>query len=289
MSLSHFETLLRNASRASPSPSPPLDGNPESKLLISMPSQYVKLATLNPSATTLRPTSALSKEASDSVPERIEGAIAPHSLVAIPGRLVNVHLPNADIRYISGLYSPRDCEFFIDQLFADKSRSRWDRLGKGRSVVQWSRPAGMRYVFSEVEYIAGAFPDFVEAIRKDVVQILKPIYGHEKTDFNYCVCNMYVNGLAGVNWHTDAEPHLVPGCPIACVSFGSERVFSLGKMPQTVTQDIVPTLNVRLETGSMIVMAGDTQQHYLHAIAKEASVKDVRFSLTFRVNYKSHR
>lgn len=224
----------------------------------------------------------------DGVPEKIEGAVAPHSLIAIPGRLVKVHLENADIRYMSGLYSGDECRNFLRILQDHKNCSSpdWVRFGKsGRSVAQWSRPGGIKYTFSDVEYIASPLPGFVESIRQEVIRILRPIYGDLQTEFNYCVANCYANGLSGVNWHSDAEPHLVPGCPIACVSFGSERVFSLAKLPRSVTESPKSDLNVRLESGSLIVMAGDTQQHYLHAISKESSVREPRFSLTFRVNY----
>ena len=248
----------------------------ESKLAASMPAKYVELRAGQ---------SALSKEAADTVPERIEGALAPNFL-NVPGRLIKVHLPDADIRYFSRLYSEEESAFFMKKLNSDKSDNKWDKLGKGRFVAQWSRPAGQRYVFSQDQYVAGSFPDFAEKIRLKVIEVLKPIYGEKMTDFNYCVCNCYLNGMAGVNWHSDSEPHLVPGYPIACVSFGSERVFSLAKISRNVTQQVRRAdLNLRLESGSMVVMAGDTQRHYLHAISKEGSVKNVRFSLTFRVNF----
>ena len=272
--MSAFEQLLRKAMERGPTPTPV-----ESKQALFMPQKYIELSKASRSG--------LSKESSDSIPERIEGAVAPHALIAIPGKLVQVHLHNADIRYMSGLYSHRECSYMIQRLAEDRHRNSflWERFGKGRLVVQWSRPGGMRYVFSDVEYIASPFPGFVEQIRQDVISILRPIFGVEKTEFNYCVCNSYATGTAGVNWHTDAEPHLVPGCPIACVSFGSERVFSLAKIPRTVTESPTADMNVRLESGSLIVMAGETQQHYLHAIAKEGSIREPRFSLTFRVNY----
>lgn len=245
------------------------------KQLPAMPLKYIQLSTQSSSSSGL--------DSSD-VPDRIQGAIAPQSLVSIPGRLVQLHLPGADIRYMSGLYRDNECQKIIHLLDLNRTQQRWDRFGNGRSVVQWSEPAGMKYVFSDVAYTAGRFPPFVDQIRREVERVLRPIYGPEKTKFNYCVCNCYASGSAGVNWHTDAEPHLVPGCPIACVSFGSERVFSLAKIPRTVSGEITPEINVRLQSGSMIVMAGETQKNFFHAISKEAAVREPRFSLTFRVN-----
>jgi alkylated DNA repair dioxygenase AlkB len=260
-----FQALLERASLAQ-----------TSKQLQAMPLKYVQLSQGHYS------TSALSADSSD-IPERIERALAPQSLV--DGRLVQLYLPGADIRYMSGLFGSRDCAKFLRLLDLNRMQSGWDRFGKGRSVAQWSHPEGMRYVFSDVEYVAGRFPPFVEQIRREVVRVLEPVYGADKTRFNYCVCNCYSSGSAGVNWHTDSEPHLVPDCPIACVSFGSERVFSLAKIPNSVTADIKAEINIRLQNGSLIVMGGATQKHFFHAIAKETGVREPRFSLTFRVNY----
>jgi hypothetical protein len=283
----HFQALLARAAMASP-PIPTQAGEspaPASKQLSAMPLKYVQLSLASR-------TTGMSREDSDTIPDIIEGAIAPHSLISFPGKLVKVHLENADIRYISEMYSRAESLRYMELFHRHKiSGSGWDRFGKGRFVAQWSNPAGMKYVFSDCEYTAGGFPDFVEQIRIKVMALLQPIFGADKTNFNYCVCNCYMNGFAGVNWHTDAEPHLVPDCPIACVSFGSERVFSLAKIPSSVTAEIDTknSLNVRLESGSMIVMAGDTQRNYLHAIAKETRVREPRFSLTFRVNYPQKR
>ncbi len=259
-SIMDFQTFLASAASAARTPSPPL-----SKQLAAMPLNYVRL-------------SLSSLDSGQVPPERIQGAIAP---ISVPGRLVQVHLPGADIRYMSGLFGEDDSARYMH--FLELNRPRWDRFGNGRFVVQWSDPPGMKYVFSDVEYTAEEFPRFVDEIRKKVISVLRPIYGFERTDFNYCVCNCYANGSAGVNWHTDAEPHLVAGCPIACVSFGAERVFSLAKIPKSVTAEITPEVNVRLQSGSVIVMAGDTQKNFFHAIAKDPGVKRARFSLTFRV------
>lgn len=256
----HFQALLEKAAAGG-------------KQRLAMPVEYMKLSPL-------RQTSGMTR---DAVPEAIIGAIAPQAIVGLPGRLVKLHLPNADIRYVSGFYSVGLAGHFLAKLHQHKALNRWDRLGKGRYVIQWSDPPGSRYLFSEVEYVGEAFPEFVKKIRDDVIALLAPTYG--EIGFNYCVCNLYVDGCSGVNWHSDAEPHLVAGSPIACVSFGSQRVFSLAKIPTSLSQTPEPSLNVRLESGSLLVMAGATQQHFLHAISKEASVREPRFSLTFRVNH----
>lgn len=209
-------------------------------------------------------------------------AVAPNSLVP-NGVFVNFVLPGADIRYMSGLYDTVESWAFFDKLAMSRDVHKWTRMGFGREIVQWSQPAGITYSFSDDTYIGQDFPAFALAIKSHVESILAPIYGEEQTRFNYCVCNYYATGRSGVFWHTDAEPELRDDCPIACVSFGAERVFSLiPNIPNTKQ----PPLDIRLQHGSLVIMAGATQRNYLHAIQKEEGVGNrPRFSLTFRVHH----
>lgn len=239
----HFQSLLANASTGS-------------KQKLVMPEEYLKMGQ-----------GGCSKK----------NQITPHK---ISGKLIKVHLSGADVRYISEFYSEEESlEFFnllTNSLFSESSI--WDRFGKGRFVAQWSHPANMRYIFSDVEYIAHEFPGWIDRVRLDIIALLSPVYGADQCAFNYCVGNYYADGQAGVNWHTDSESQIVPGCPIACVSFGAERIFSLARIFNASEQ-----INIPLESGSVIVMAGDCQRNYLHSIGKEENRRG-RFSLTFRVN-----
>ena len=203
----------------------------------------------------------------------------PYSLVP-PGVCANISLPGADIRYMSRLFNEHESLEFFDSLQHHREVKSWRRMGYGREVAQWSDPPGLTYSFSEGSYMADHFPDFVMAIKNRVETVLRPIFG-DSAIFNYCVCNFYANGRSGVFWHADDEPELCEDCPIACVSFGSERVFSLISQATTTNQ---PPLDIRLQNGSLFVMAGMTQKRYLHSIQKEASITDPRFSLTFRLH-----
>ena len=77
-------------------------------------------------------------------------------------------------------------------------------------------------------------------------------------------------------WHSDSERDLKKQGAIAAISFGAERRF-LFKHKQTglkVTQI--------LEHGSLLVMKGRTQTHWLHSLPKSSKVFAPRISLTFR-------
>lgn len=94
--------------------------------------------------------------------------------------------------------------------------------------------------------------------------------------FNSCLMNLYHHGGEGMGWHSDDEKELEKDAAIASVSFGAERKFCL-KHKQTHEQ-----VSLMLENGSLLMMKGTVQTHWLHALPKMAKVKEPRINLTFR-------
>jgi alkylated DNA repair dioxygenase AlkB len=97
------------------------------------------------------------------------------------------------------------------------------------------------------------------------------------TRFNSVLANLYRNGSDGVAWHADNEPELGLDPVIASVSLGHERRFDLR---HRVTGE---TVRVPLPAGSVLVMSGATQHHWIHQIAKTAKPIGPRLNLTFRL------
>lgn len=100
----------------------------------------------------------------------------------------------------------------------------------------------------------------------------------EKLDrrFNSCLLNLYADGSEGMAWHSDDEAELGVNTTIASLSLGAERRFLL-KHKQT--RQLV---TVWLEHGSLLVMKGETQTHWLHSLPVTARVNTPRVNLTFR-------
>lgn len=96
------------------------------------------------------------------------------------------------------------------------------------------------------------------------------------TSFNSCLLNLYHDGSEGMGWHSDDEKSIERRSCIASVSFGAERKFSF-KHKRTAG-----TVSVLLETGSLLVMKGETQTHWLHSLPKSKRVNEPRINLTFR-------
>jgi alkylated DNA repair dioxygenase AlkB len=95
-------------------------------------------------------------------------------------------------------------------------------------------------------------------------------------NFNSCLANLYHDGNEGMGWHSDDEPSIVRDSPIASVSFGASRKFSFRHRRTKEVVDIV------LEPGSLLVMAGEVQRHWQHTLRVSKRVTEPRVNLTFR-------
>jgi alkylated DNA repair dioxygenase AlkB len=94
--------------------------------------------------------------------------------------------------------------------------------------------------------------------------------------FNSCLLNLYHTGDEGMAWHSDDEKMLQKDGSIASFSFGAERKFSL---KHRVSKE---GTSLMLEPGSLLVMKGATQSHWLHSLPKSKRVTEPRVNLTFR-------
>ena len=94
--------------------------------------------------------------------------------------------------------------------------------------------------------------------------------------FNACLLNLYHNGEEGMAWHSDGEKDLKKDGAIASVSLGAERKFSF---KHKTSKEKIELL---LTHGSLLVMAGTTQSHWLHRLPPSKKVLTPRINLTFR-------
>lgn len=99
-----------------------------------------------------------------------------------------------------------------------------------------------------------------------------------EANFSSVLLNLYRDGKDSNGWHADDEKELGQNPIIASVSFGAERYFHLKhKSDNNLKQKIL------LENGSLLVMKGTTQHHWLHQIPKIAKPIAPRINLTFRI------
>jgi len=107
----------------------------------------------------------------------------------------------------------------------------------------------------------------------------------EKTGeyYNSCLLNLYHDGSEGMAWHSDGEQDLKKDGAIASLSFGAERKFAFKhKVNKTV-------ISLVLEHGSLLVMKGSTQSHWMHRLPPTSKTHGPRVNLTFRTIVESNQ
>ncbi|MTI32094.1 alpha-ketoglutarate-dependent dioxygenase AlkB family protein [Xanthovirga aplysinae] len=115
---------------------------------------------------------------------------------------------------------------------------------------------------------------------KELLELKTIVEKITQTKFNSCLMNLYHNGNEGMAWHSDDEKALGQNTSIASLSFGAERKFSF-KHKRTKQK-----VSLILEHGSLLLMKGTTQTHWLHTLPKTKRKLKPRINLTFRTIVK---
>ena len=140
----------------------------------------------------------------------------------------------------------------------------------------WIGDAGTGYTYSRTRFEPRPWPLALAALREHVEHA-------QATRFNSVLANLYRDGNDSMGWHSDDEPELGAQPVIASLSLGAARMFRLRRrLPRGVRAQPADTCHLQLPHGSLLRMAGTTQQHYLHELPKDRSVRSARINLTFR-------
>lgn len=135
--------------------------------------------------------------------------------------------------------------------------------------VAWYGDAPFNYTYSGTTKTA--LPWFDELL--ELKQLAET---NSKESYNSCLLNLYHTGEEGMTWHSDAEVALKKNGAIGSLSLGAERKFSFKHKKNKHTVDVT------LESGSLLVMKGETQTHWLHCLPTTKKIFSPRINLTFR-------
>ncbi len=166
-----------------------------------------------------------------------------------------------------------------DEMFARlKHDSTWQRerpIMFGKPILV--RRASCAFGESGLEYPYSGLVRNAEPWPEVLVPWLKPLQHLTQVRFNFVLCNLYEDGEVGLGWHADDEKALVLDAPIASISLGAVRDFSmrLGRRGKRLWSK-------PLHHGSLLVMDGQVQRHYQHALPPRKQVNHARINLTFR-------
>lgn len=135
--------------------------------------------------------------------------------------------------------------------------------------IAWYADDEMDYTYSKIKKTALVwYPELL-----NLKNLVEDITGEK---FNSCLLNLYHDGTEGMGYHSDAEGDLLRNSAIASLSLGAARKFVF---KHKVTKE---KLDFILENGSLLVMKGETQKHWLHSLPPSKKIQTSRINLTFR-------
>tara|TARA_R110002072_G_scaffold64203_3_gene159445 strand:+ start:55273 stop:55875 length:603 start_codon:yes stop_codon:yes gene_type:complete len=148
----------------------------------------------------------------------------------------------------------------------------------GREVLtprlqSWIADDGITYTYSGKENIPEQWP-------KELIKLRTRINKEFNLNLNSALCNLYRNGNDSNGWHSDDEKELGKNPVIASISLGVERKFQL-KCKKTNER-----IDLNLESGSLLIMKGNSQSQWKHQIPKQRKIEGKRYNITFRETFK---
>ncbi|MFC3033433.1 alpha-ketoglutarate-dependent dioxygenase AlkB family protein [Pseudoalteromonas fenneropenaei] len=129
--------------------------------------------------------------------------------------------------------------------------------------------AGLNYAYSQMTLTPLPWSEPLRAMRARLEH-------HYQRPFNALLLNYYRDGRDCMGWHSDDEQELGHQPVIASISLGAPRKFTIKHKFNDEKHQLM------LEHGSCLVMHGDSQHHYQHALPKQLKVQGGRINLTFR-------
>lgn len=177
--------------------------------------------------------------------------------------------------YSEGFLSEAESDRYFRNLLEDVPWIQDEVLIYGKLHITarktaWYGLQPFTYKYSGIERTAMPFTPELDTLRK----MCEKATGYT---FNSALLNLYHTGAEGMGWHSDDEKTIVPHSAIASVSLGAPRKFRLRHRINS------ETVEVMLNPGSLLLMAGETQEYWKHGLPKMLRVKAPRINITFRL------
>ena len=187
---------------------------------------------------------------------------------------INILPKDGAVNYYGKIFSTAEADRYTEKLlnnidWRNDQSFIYGKLITTKRKVGWYGDEAYDYTYSKTTKKALPWTDELQEIKNITEQKTGEKY-------NSCLLNLYHNGDEGMGWHSDAEKELKKDGAIASLSFGAERKF-LFRHKQTKE-----TVDVFLQHGSLLLMHGITQTHWLHRMPPTKKITTPRINLTFR-------
>lgn len=187
---------------------------------------------------------------------------------------INILPYDGTVQFYGVVLAQERADFYYQQLLQSIAWKCDEAMILGRKIttkrkVAWYGDQEFLYTYSQTT--KQAFP-WTETLL-DLKNIIEDLTGEQ---FNSCLLNLYHDGSEGMAWHSDGERDLKENGAIASLSLGAERRFLFKHKQSGEIKELY------LPHGSLLVMKGVTQSHWLHRLPQMARIDTPRINLTFR-------
>ena len=192
-----------------------------------------------------------------------------------------INLPDAELLFIENFYTPSVSDAFLTELTTELAWKQGEITMFGKKVLEprlsaWYGNEGKSYTYSGKKQEPLPWHPTLFQIKVDVEEVI-PERLEIDIYLNSVLCNYYRNGQDSMGFHADNERELGRNPVIASINFGETRRFQFRRR-----DDKNVKYELELTHGSLLVMAGAMQHHWLHAVPKEPKRTKSRINLTFR-------
>jgi alkylated DNA repair dioxygenase AlkB len=190
--------------------------------------------------------------------------------------LEQLSIPDADVSLLRGLDLGLPGEVVLRRLVGEtpwrsETIRMWGKEYVSPRLVAWYGDEGTTYVYSGIRHHPLAWTPLLSDLRRRVEDAAQE-------HFDSVLVNYYRNERDSVAMHSDDENELGPEPVIASLSIGETRTFVM----RHKTDRSQKIRRLDLESGSLLVMKGQTQRCWQHGVPKEKSPCGPRVNLTFR-------
>lgn len=198
------------------------------------------------------------------------------NLFAVQERFEPILRQDADVYYLRHLplgEAPDNVmRRLIDEIsWRAESIVVWGKTYPQPRLIAWHGDIGKNYTYSGIQLTPLPWTQMLLDIKSRVEAVTH-------TGFNSVLLNYYRNQRDSMGMHSDDEPELGDRPILASLSLGEERTFILKHKRDKALKPV----RLQLESGSLLLMKGETQRYWKHGIDKETHPCAPRVNLTFR-------
>lgn len=185
------------------------------------------------------------------------------------------NLPQAKITYIPEFYNSKKADVLFKILNETTDWQQDTITVFGKTHLQPRLTAlyannDKSYSYSNISMHPKLFTPELHSIKKAIETVTN-------AKFTTVLLNKYRTGQDSNGWHADNEKELGKNPIIASLSFGASRYFHFKHRTLKTEKH-----KLLLNSGSLLIMAGEMQKYWLHQIPKTKKDIGERINLTFR-------